>query len=241
MSKPSLPKIFSQAADGSLSARLETERLIIRSIEAQDLKDLQELQGNETVMQFVGVGQARNPEKVEKIHSNLMSLWQKGNPIGGYIVCDKESRTFLGMACLEDVVDKDEKTVAGAAEVMLYFKPDFWGKKYGKEVGQAFLSCIAASQQEGVPMIAGGAPLTKLVATAEPRNAGSIALQKSLGFTQGETKTTIKGGKEVQRVNFEFDLTNFLSAVKAESSPSNAVQGQSAETVVEDQKGSRPI
>lgn len=169
-----------------------------------------------------------------------MDLWQKGNPIGGYIVCDKASGTFLGMACLEDVVDKDEKAVAGAAEVMLYFKPEFWGKKYGKEVGQAFLTCIAASEQEGVPIIAGGAPLTKLAATAEPSNAGSIALQKSLGFTRGETTTTMKGGKKVQRVNFEFDLAKFLAAVRAESSASHLPGGNVAEhsvaAVRDDQK-----
>lgn len=50
MSKQPLPKIFSQTKDGSLSATLETERLVIRSVEAEDLEDLQKLQGDAEVM-----------------------------------------------------------------------------------------------------------------------------------------------------------------------------------------------
>jgi RimJ/RimL family protein N-acetyltransferase len=225
MSRPPLPKIFYHEADGSLHARLETPRLIIRSLEEGDLEELVKLQGDPRVMEFVGAGGGRERPQIERLHRGIRMWWEKGNPISGYVVLDRETNQFLGMAALEELYDEYPKVIPGEAEVMLYFHHDFWGKKFGKEVGQAFLQCIVASEVENVPIKVGGAPLTKLVATAEPNNLGSIALQKSLGFKQREQEpvTLIKGGKTIQRFHFDFDLTEILAAARAESkSPSSA-------------------
>ncbi len=204
----------------------------IRSFEERDLEDLKKLQGDKAVMQFVGTGEVRDAARVEIMHKNLMQLWKDFNPIGGYIVCDKATGKFLGMAALEPVFDQDQKIKPGEAEIMLYFQPEFWGQKYGKEVGQGFLNCLLASHQEGLKMTIGGAPLTKLVATAHPDNAGSIALQKSLGFKQQDTIMMRKGDKEVTRITFEFDLRAVFLAPQDDSKPTSNPSAKSTECLL---------
>jgi len=208
--KPQLPVIFSRKEDSTLTAHLETERLIIRSINESDREGLISLQSDENVMKFVGAGVTRTREKIIKIHDNLLDLWRKGDPVGGYAIYKKEDGKFMGMACLENVGKP------GQAEVMAYLKPEFWGNGYGKEIGLGFIKCIVAAHDNHIPMIIDGKPLTNLVATAEPRNIGSIALQKSLGFTEGETIRVTKGDKEVERISFELDLTQFFKKVTLE-------------------------
>lgn len=106
--KPALPKVFSRAEDSSLSARIETDQLTIRSINESDRRDVISLQSNKEVMKFVASGKPRSPERIDRIHSNLLSLWKKGNPIGGYAICNKEG-IFVGMACLEEVKEVKER------------------------------------------------------------------------------------------------------------------------------------
>jgi ribosomal-protein-alanine N-acetyltransferase len=158
--KPTLPRIFSRKPDSSLTAHLETNRLIIRSINESDLSELIDLQSDEDVMKFVGAGVIRTKEKITDIHQNLLNLWKKGDPVGGYAICNKEDGMFMGMACLENVGKP------GEAEVMAYLKPEFWRKGYGKEIGLGFIDCIIKAHEENIPMIIDHEPLTKLVATA---------------------------------------------------------------------------
>lgn len=111
---------------------------------------------------------------------------------------------------------------------MAYLKPKFWQHSYGKEIGLGFINCIVSADEEGVPMIVGGKPLTKLVATADPKNSGSIALQESLGFTRGELVRIMKDDTEVERIQFELDLTQFFTKVTQEK-PRSFVEAAQAE------------
>lgn len=221
-SRPS--KILSTDTDGNLSAHIETPNLMIRSIQEDDLGHLIGLMGDERVMQFVGAGGARDSDRIGKLHRDLINLWKDGKPISGFMVFKKDSGNFAGMACLEEV-KKDGAPKAGEAEVMLYFRPDFWGQGYGKEVGKAFLESLLGMMKEGVPMEIAGSPITKVVATAHPGNEGSIKLQKSLGFNEvgieDKLFTTPTGEKELRpRVLFELDLQRLLEAPRRAASPS---------------------
>ena len=179
------------------------------------------MQSNEDVMKFVGAGGVRTKEKITDIHQNLLNLWKKGDPVGGYAICNKEDGMFMGMACLENVGKP------GEAEVMAYLKPEFWRKGYGKEIGLGFINCIIKAHEENIPMIIDHEPLTKLVATAEPGNIASIALQESLGFTKGETIRVNKNGREVERVPFELDLHQLFRKV-AQEKPRSFVEAAQA-------------
>jgi len=134
--KPQLPVIFSRKEDSTLTAHLETERLIIRSINESDREDLISLQSDENVMKFVGAGVARTREKIIKIHDNLLDLWRKGDPVGGYAIYKKEDGKFMGMACLENVGKP------GQAEVMAYLKPEFGVVVMEKKSGLVLLNAL---------------------------------------------------------------------------------------------------
>ena len=88
--KSQFPKFFKKLEDGSLIFNMSTNRLVIRSFnqDSSDLLDLIELQSNEEVMKFVGAGGARDEEKIKRIHSNILGIWQNGDPIGCYAICD---------------------------------------------------------------------------------------------------------------------------------------------------------
>ena len=203
MSKSS---ILRRDEKGNLSALIETPNLTIRSVQEDDLEHMLKLQGNAAVMEFVGIGGARSVDRITKYHRWLIDLWKEKNPISGFMVFTKETKNFAGMACLEEVNNKDGSVKAGEAEVMLYFLPEFWGKGHGKELGKYFLESIRSMLESGEHITIGGKPLTKLVASAHPDNKPSIKLQKDLGFVEVSRGTRRVTGGEVPRIFFELDL-----------------------------------
>ena len=212
-------KILSRDESGNLSAHIETENLIIRSIREDDLGHLNSLMTDERVMQFVGAGGARDEARIARTHQTLVDYWKDGNPISGFMVFKKHGGDFAGMACLEEVWESDAPK-AGEAEVMLYFRPEFWGQGYGKELGKTFLGSLVGMFKEGEPMRIAGQPITKLVATAHPENSGSIKLQESLGFTRvadmQKAFRTASGALEMRpRAFFELDLQKLVEAPRS--------------------------
>lgn len=225
---------FLSRDDSGLHARLETDRLVIRSLEDGDFSHVLALQTNDQVMKFVGAGGVRPETRVRAEFDEYRNLWRKGSAVSAYAIFSKNSDglegEFMGLAALEEVSDKGV-VVPAVAEPMIYFMPQFWRGGFGKEAGKGFIDLVCGLIKSGAPLETGGSPITKLIATATPENTGSIKLQQSLGFDCiGDKECEYMGGRKVTKKLFELDLSKILEKPSSGvASASLAGEGKSSD------------
>lgn len=236
---------FLRRTDGSseIAARIETPRLVIRSIVEDDFSHVFKLQSDPAVMAFVGAGGVRDEGRVRRMFDFYRRYWMEGNPISAYTIFEKTEggdEKFCGMAALEEISDYSTGTKVvepGRAEVMIYFMPEFWRKGMASEVAQGFIALLGKLHKSGVPLQVAGEPVTKLIASASPGNAASIALQERLGFRFVEERDQFYNGgaTKVPKKLFEMDL---IEKFKELAATTGHVSAASAGAVVGAEKSS---
>ncbi len=170
---------------GGLSVTIDTDRLHIRSVEAEaDYGRYAALFGDINVMGKFATGQTKTEEEIRKrINDVWVKRWRESDPYTGLAVFQKETDDFLGHVVL------GHGDVAGESELAYLFNQRHWGKGFGSEAVTAVVKEYApATVQEGY--LLGDKPLETIVATARPDNPASGRILEKVGmqFVRAEEK-----------------------------------------------------
>ncbi len=140
----------------------ETERLFIRVLEAEDVKPLKRIWGDEEVMELCAGATAH--EKLPKIVEYYVKCHdEKGLSV--YAVVEKASGIVIGTAGfnVENTIEK--------VELIYHFAKQSWGKGLAYE---AVSACVEVAKANNV--------VKCLYATADPTNLSSLRILEKLGF-----------------------------------------------------------
>jgi ribosomal-protein-alanine N-acetyltransferase len=149
---------------------LETERLFMRRFVPEDLPKLIELRADEEVIKYIGGKKLQNAAGIEKRLRFYIDCYPKYG-FGMCAVIWKESGGMIGWAGLQPL----EET--GEIEVGYGMIRKFWGRGIGYECARAWLEFGFTEKK-----------LDRIVAVAEPENAGSWRIMEKLGMRREKTE-----------------------------------------------------
>jgi RimJ/RimL family protein N-acetyltransferase len=143
----------------------ETNRLLVRKLDPEDLTGFHEMQSNPNVMKFVD----KNPKSLKEHQLELENLISKYNENGNdfwiYAVVSKADNIFFGtIAFVKDELGNDE--------IGYRFLEKYWNLGYGTEVLNGMISY---AKDEG---------LTNLIAYVSEENIGSIRTLEKNRFSK---------------------------------------------------------
>ncbi len=144
---------------------LETQRLLLRPLTADDLNDLHSLYSDGQVMKYI----TGNPRTLEKTKERLIHHIAQHDEYG-FGLCAaliKSGNEFVGRCGLEPRREKDGL----AGDIAWMFAPTQWGMGLGAEAGMVLLDF-------GLHELS----LHRIYGTADHRNLASIAIMKKLGM-----------------------------------------------------------
>ena len=147
---------------------IETERLLIRPFETDDLDSIAQVYGDPEVMRHVSLG-VLDREGTAK----LLEQYRRAQDERGYsswAVVERESGDVVGD------VGFGRYAPTGEPELGYTLARDVWGRGYAFEAASA---CVAAAFAH--------LPHDRLVAKIEPENARSLRLAERLGMRTLET------------------------------------------------------
>ena len=149
---------------------IETERLIFRRFEDDDLELLIEQRSDPDVNKYLGGTKMQNPEALAKRIKFYISCCEKF----GFGMCAmiwKETGKMIGSAGLQPLED------TGEIEVGYSMIKEYWGLGIGTEAARGWL-------QHGFNK----AGLERIVAVAHIENRGSRRIMEKLGMTYEKTE-----------------------------------------------------
>ena len=142
----------------------ETERLVVRHFQPDDLNDFAALCADPLVMRFMGDGQVLPRSEVER----WIQVCQQKYATRGYgtsAVFEKVSGKFVGYCGVVRAPERDFD------ELIYAFVQEAWGKGHATEVGRAMLDYVFARSS-----------LDRIYATIDPENINSIKVAGKLGL-----------------------------------------------------------
>lgn len=149
---------------------LETERLLHRKFELDDLEKLIELRSDADVIKYLGGTKMQNPEAIAKRLQFYIDCYDKF----GYGFCAmiwKETGEMIGWSGLQPLED------TGETEVGYGMSKEFWGKGIGLETALGWLDY--GFNKMG---------LERIVAIAQPENTGSWRIMEKCGMRYEKTE-----------------------------------------------------
>lgn len=142
----------------------ETERLLLRPFEVDDLDALARLYGSEDVMKYVAP--TRNIDQTQqRMKKHLRDLEEYG--FGLFAAVNKSSGELIGRCGLDPEIINGELQ----GELAWMFFPDYWGKGLATEFGAKMLDV-------GFSTLG----LRRIFANAKTLNDVSIAVMKKIGM-----------------------------------------------------------
>ena len=145
---------------------LETVRLVIRGLQADDLDELAEICGDAEIMRHVGDGQPLTREQTRRwIEKSQANYQQHG--FGCFAVVAKADDRLIGYCGLV----KSTNTGEQEAEIIYALKQQYWRQGLASEAAQAMLDF--GLQQ---------CRLKRIVATIDPQNQASIRIVEKWGL-----------------------------------------------------------
>ena len=140
----------------------ETERLLIRKLNIEDLQEFHELESNPNVLKFA-TGNVKTLEENSKELMNLIFKYnQPNNDFWIYAIERKLDSKFIGtLALVKDNIDD---------EIGYRFIEEFWGNGFGFEVCKGLLSYCRLLK------------INTLVAYAVDENSASVKILERLSF-----------------------------------------------------------
>jgi len=139
-------------------AMLKTERLILRAAVQDDLMDLYTIFSDPRAMRYWSTAAHDSPERTQQ---NLDRLIASAHKRLTYFVIEMDGRA-IGTAGMH----KDD-------EVGFLLHPDYWRQGIVTEAMNAIIPHLFATTD-----------VLRLTADADPRNAASVGMLKSLGFVE---------------------------------------------------------
>ena len=145
---------------------IETERLILRPFDLQDIVPAYEMNLDAEVSKYTGDGGVVSMEETERrIKEDVFSDYQK-HGFGRLAVQLKGGPRFIGFAGLKYLEDIDE------VDVGYRFMSAYWGKGYATEAAKA---CVEFGFQT--------LQLKRMLGFVLAENPGSIRVLEKLGFS----------------------------------------------------------
>lgn len=141
---------------------IETDRLLLRMIRADDLDLFASLLSDPDVVKYVGNGKPAGREEAARALESIIKHWET-HGFGRWAVVDKSSGEFIGFGGL--------RSLFGTPEVVYHLAKSHWGKGYATELARAALRF--GFEERG---------FDRIVAIAKPQNAGSIHVMDKLGL-----------------------------------------------------------
>jgi ribosomal-protein-alanine N-acetyltransferase len=162
-----LRRIPSIRGEAFVTTILKTNRLRLREFEEGDVELLFALDSDPDVMRYISDGKTSTREHIEQAIPRLCAYYEKHPGFGIWVAELKESREFIGWACLKHL-DQSE-----LIEVGYRLKKDFWNQGYATEAAEALI-------QYGF----GERGLDKIVAITNPDNKASQRVLEKCGLTR---------------------------------------------------------
>ncbi|MEP7213424.1 MAG: GNAT family N-acetyltransferase [Acidobacteriota bacterium] len=149
---------------------IETERLKMRKLTADDLPWLIEMRSDPDVYKYLGGWEKQNPEAVTK----RFEVYQEYYRTVGFAQCLMELKSTgerIGCSGLQPLED------TGEIEVGYNLSKKFWRQGYGEECARGWL-------KYGFETLG----LERIVAVADPANTGSWRIMEKCGMTYVATE-----------------------------------------------------
>src|SRR5262249_45212880 len=146
------------------SRNLETSRLWLRPITADDLDDLARLFGDPLVMRYLGTGNVRSREESSAALNDMIDHWARRG-YGIWALCERHSGRFLGRCGLQFL------DALGETELLYTLLRECWGRGYATEAATAALRF--GLEQCG---------LERVVALALPEHTASLRVLAKIGM-----------------------------------------------------------
>ncbi len=113
-------------------SHMETERLILRPIEAGDLDNLAEIFSDPDVMHYLPAGEPISRERADVALARWLEHWKR-HGYGFWAALHKPERHMIGYCGLVHLEDGPE------VELAYGFRKPFWGQGLATEAGRACL------------------------------------------------------------------------------------------------------
>ncbi|UTW61664.1 GNAT family N-acetyltransferase [bacterium SCSIO 12741] len=144
---------------------LETERLILRPFDQEDIEPSYQMNLDAEVSRYTGDGGVVSREEVaHRIQENVLGDYRK-HGFGRFAVELKGGPRFIGFAGLKYLPDWKE------VDLGYRFMQDYWGQGLATEAGRACLKFGFETLH-----------LSKIIAMALPENEGSVRVLQKLNF-----------------------------------------------------------
>jgi RimJ/RimL family protein N-acetyltransferase len=116
---------------------IETERLILRELQAKDLQAWFDMDANPEVHKYLGNQPIKNMEQIENAFQSIQQQYAE-NGIGRWATIEKSSGNFIGWSGLKFITE-EENNHTNFYDVGYRLHPNYWGKGYATESAKAAL------------------------------------------------------------------------------------------------------
>jgi ribosomal-protein-alanine N-acetyltransferase len=144
---------------------LETDRLHLRPVSADDLDHFAALYADPDVMRYIGVVGALTRDQAAQRVDFMLDHWRK-HGFGMWTLLDKDDGAFIGRCGLRYVEDSTE------VELGYTLNKAYWGQGIATEASRAVVRYAFEVLKIG-----------RLVALADPDNSASINVMRKVGMT----------------------------------------------------------
>ena len=151
----------------------QTERLILREINSDDLQDLFELDSDPEVHRYLGNNPFTDLKQSDDVVNSLKDQYRK-NGIGRWAVILRETGEFLGWAGLK--YEKDARPGMQFFDLGYRLKQKYWGQGYATEAAIASRDYFFTKMNGNI-----------LNAGAHIENIASNRILRKIGMTLDET------------------------------------------------------
>lgn len=119
-----------------MNLKLETERLILRPIEINDVEGMFLLDSNPNVHKYLGNHPVKSVEESIGYIESLQNQY-KNNGIGRFAVILKESGEFIGWSGIKFITEEENNHI-NFYEIGYRFREEYWGKGFAYESAKAW-------------------------------------------------------------------------------------------------------
>lgn len=146
-----------------MSIIFETDRLILRALQAKDIDSVMNFWGNDEVMKYCGGSSCDKTQIRNGINNYINSQKERG--FSAFAVVLKEINEVIG-ACGYNYT-KNENEI----ELIYHFAKKYWGKGYATEAGK---TCVKYAKEH--------LEINKIKASVHPDHISSRKVLEKLGF-----------------------------------------------------------
>ena len=170
------PKIYFHFEFSKIQVEIETERLYIISYRDEDFENCLSLYSDEILTKHFDHGKPRSKTEIEKyLYERGKKFSNEGYPLGLFSIFNKQDMSFLGQVDLVPV--EQQETV----EIGCILHRKFHNQGFPLEACKVLTySLVQELNQRDFKY--NGDPITRVIATAHPKNYASQRLIKNLGM-----------------------------------------------------------